>query len=78
MTEPTDSHDYEGAWYAIFLVFAVLFTFTIGTFMLQDYQIDVIYDRVGEMQRQLDCPPGELLVADHDGVEYCLASEESE
>ena len=76
MTEPTDEHDHDGAWCAIFLGIVLLFLFAFGTFLVQAHQFDVIYDRVGEMQRQLECPLGELLVIDHDGIEYCLDPEE--
>ncbi len=79
MAEPTDGHDHDNAWTGIFVAIVLVCGLAIGTLIGQQHQFQVIYDRVGEMQRQLECPPGELLVADHDGVEYCLdPAEESE
>lgn len=76
MTEPTDGHSHDSAWGTTTGVFIGMAILIAGAFIGQQHQFDVIYDRVGEMQRQLECPPGELLVTDHDDVEYCLAPEE--
>lgn len=72
MSEPTNEHSHTGIETAIILVLGLICLGIFGSFLGQQYQFDVIYDRVGEIQRQLECSPGELLVTDHDGVEYCL------
>jgi hypothetical protein len=65
-------HNHAGPWYLIGVVLGAL---VIGVYTLAfvlNHRIDVIYDRVGEIQRQLECPPTELLVSDHEGNEYCF------
>lgn len=71
-------HDHVGPWWGIGVPLALVIVVWYLTFMIGQHQFDVIYDRVGEMRRQLDCPPGELYVTDHDGVEYCLNPSEEE
>jgi hypothetical protein len=54
----------------VFLAALVLAWYSI--LMLHAYQFDIIYDRVGDMQQQLECPPTEAYVTDLDGNEYCV------
>jgi hypothetical protein len=66
------NHDHVGAWWLIGIVLVGIFLFAYITFFVQMHQFDVIYDRVGDIQRQLECPPGETFVVDHEGEEYCV------
>lgn len=65
-------HDHVGPWWGIAIALAVIIVLSYVFLMMEQHQFDVIYDRVGEMQRQMDCWPDKLLVADHDGNEYCF------
>jgi hypothetical protein len=71
-------HDHNGPWGAIF---AALMLLVLGFYLvlaLGQHQFKVIYDRVGEIQRQLECWPAEVLVTDQEGNEYCFDVEEGE
>lgn len=67
-------HNHVGPWWGIGVVLVALILCAYGRLMLTTHQFDVIYDRVGTIQRELECADaGEVLVADHEGDEYCLA-----
>ncbi len=70
-----DKHDHLGPWWGIGIALIAMLVVGYILFLTVQHQFEVIYDRVGEMQRQLECPPGELLVTDQDGVEYCIVEE---
>ena len=72
MTAPTDGHEHAMYDVGIVIVFILLFVGLVTLAEVNNARLDIIYDRVGEMQRQLECPPSELIVTDNDGVEYCL------
>lgn len=67
-----ERHDHGGPWVMIGVAIALLFAGWYLALMLSQHQFDVIYDRVGGIQRQLECLPTEKLVTDHEGNEYCL------
>ena len=77
MTEPIDGHSHDGTEIVLLLIIVLGCLGLFGVFMGSQYQFDVIYDRVGEMQRQLECPPEEVFVTDQDGIEYCLGPEDA-
>ncbi len=70
-------HDHVGPWWAIGAVLVVLGLAAYGQVLLHQHQFEVIYDRVGEIRRELECERGQILVADHEGDEYCLDPEET-
>lgn len=65
-------HDHVGPWWLIGVALLLLFVGWYTVLFVNQQQFSVIYDRVGAIQRQLECPPTELLVADHEGTEYCF------
>ena len=69
-------HNHGGPWWAIGAALVVLAFVVYGQLMLYAHQFDVIYDRVGDIRRELECERSEVLVTDHEGDEYCLDAEE--
>lgn len=65
-------HDHTGPWAAIFVAVILLSLTIYGFTMVSQHQLDVIYDRVGAIQRQLECSSADTFVTDQEGNEYCL------
>lgn len=76
--QPRDGHSHNAAWGTLSLIVLALCSGLFGMFVGNQHQFDVIYERVGEIQRELDCPPGETFVTDQDGIEYCLEVNEED
>ncbi len=69
-------HDHNGLAAAIVIAALLVFLAWYGLLFATQHRFDVIYDRVGDIQRQLECSPSETLVADHEGNEYCVDTSE--
>lgn len=65
-------HDHIGPWWGIGIALVFLCVGLYTGMVVNNHRLNVIYDRVGVIQRQLECPPTELLVRDHEGNEYCF------
>lgn len=79
MTSPgpdtKEKHDHAGPWWAIGVALVALILATYAQLAVTQHQFNVIYDRVGEIRREMECERGEILVTDHEGDEYCLEAE---
>lgn len=67
-----EGHEHNGLVAAIAITALLISLAWYGLGLATQHRFDVIYDRVGDIQRQLECPPTETLVTDNEGEEYCV------
>ena len=71
-----ENHDHGGPWLLITAVAVLLGAWTSAMMMLHAHQFAVIYDRVAEIQREMECEPPEVFLTDQDGNEFCVEPKE--